>query len=102
MTRPSVLNYRIRRCNKGFGRKKTLLAGLAAIIGPFQIDGAPGKSSAESRKNNGISFFEQLFIIPEQKRNGASRSIAIALDVHHDFFSAYTHARGSGVDDALI
>src|ERR1700734_3251677 len=72
-----------------------------AIVGPGQIDTAPGEAAAESGEQQPIAGLELLLVVPQAKRNRAGGSVAVFVDGHHHAVERQAHALARRFDDAL-
>src|SRR5690606_33827730 len=72
------------------------------IVGPFQIDSTPCKSTSKGRKNQVITLFQPTLPIPQTKRKCTGSCITILLYVYHNFFRRKPHTRCCCINDTKI
>src|SRR5688572_19165611 len=75
---------------------------IVSIVGPFEIDGTPCKSTTESRYDQVIAFSQPAFPFTQAKWDGTIGGVAEMIDIDHYFLSSHTHALRSCINDAQV
>ena len=73
-----------------------------SIISPLHINGSPGKSCTECRKDQVIAFFKFILKIPQAKRKRTGTCITITFYINHYLFAGNFQAVSYCINDAQV